>query len=75
MNNPRTAYQGKEFERSTSFAPAWAWGCSACQFGRQRNGDYCTCAAGQARARVAAGVSVFDEDELTVPTVRYVGAG
>ena len=71
----RPVYERKELSRATSNAPAWAWGCELCEFGRQADGSFCTCRAGQGRARLAAGIVVDDADDVHVPTFNAAYGG
>jgi hypothetical protein len=70
----RTPYERKDFERKTTSAPAWAWGCSKCKFGAPDGNPagYCDCPAGQARQRWATGASVQVEDDYPMPTFNGV---
>jgi len=65
----REQYQEKNFARATSNAPAWAFGCELCEYGRQADGQWCTCRAGQARHHFAAGIVLEDADGGHVPTI------
>lgn len=71
----RPAYQEKPLSRATSNAPAWAWGCELCKFGVQADGQFCTCRAGQGRARLAAGIVIDDADDGHVPTMNAAYGG
>lgn len=73
----RPTYQGKDFARATSAAPAWAFGCELCNFnfGVQDDGRFCTCQAGQARARLARGQMTPIEDDVHVPTFNAAYGG
>ena len=73
----REQYQEKPLARATSNAPAWAWGCEFCNFGTVKGtvNEYCTCQAGQARARWARGEMAPLEDEIHVPTFNAAYGG
>ena len=67
----REPYKQKDFARATSNAPAWAWGCEHCNFGTVKGtvNQFCTCQAGQARARWASGnMAPLDDAADIVPT-------
>ena len=73
----RPSYEEQPLERTTSTAPAWAWGCELCNFGTVKGttNTYCTCQAGQARARWASGNMAPLEDEIRVPTFNAAYGG
>ena len=68
----REPYKQKDFARATSNAPAWAFGCEFCNFGTVKGtvNQFCTCQAGQARARWASGnmAPLDDAADVVVPT-------
>jgi hypothetical protein len=70
----RPTYEAKDLSRLTSAAPAWAWGCELCSFGTVKGtlNQFCTCRAGQAKARWASGQMAPDDDEIHVPTFNGV---
>ena len=73
----REPYKRNELSRTTSTAPAWAWGCELCEYGTVKGttNEYCTCQAGQARARWASGNMAPLEDEIRVPTFNAAYGG
>ena len=75
----REPYKEKELSRITSNAPAWAWGCELCNFGTVKGtvNTFCTCQAGQARARWASGnmAPLDDAADVVVPTFNCAYGG
>lgn len=68
----RPTYQRKDFSLTTlPEGVTWAKGCDRCDFGTVKGtvNQFCTCQAGQARARWASGnMALLDESTDVVPT-------
>lgn len=69
----RPPYEEKPIAKANY--PRWADGCELCKFGKRADGMFCTCQAGQARARWASGNMAPLEDEIRVPTFNAAYGG
>jgi len=71
----RPPYEEKPIAKANY--PRWADGCELCNFGTVKGttNTYCTCQAGQARARWASGNMAPLEDEIRVPTFNAAYGG